>query len=155
MSTIFRCKFRVFIMFNSTNAESTFHLAHAIKRQLGNQLEEKKLGISPMHVRVLKVIGKSNTSTAIDIAGLFKRDKAQITRLINQLIDKGFIQKAPNPNDKRSQILALTSSGKMLQKILRTVSDDMDTQMVQGIEAGDLDTFIKVSQMMTKNLTRP
>ncbi|MEH6562000.1 MAG: MarR family transcriptional regulator [Marinobacter sp.] len=139
-------------MFNAITVEATFHLAHAIKQQLNSQLETQKLGIAAMHVRVLKVIGKSNSSTAIDIAGLFKRDKAQITRLVNQLIDQGFVQKTPNPDDKRSQLLELTSAGRALQERLRTLSDDMENQMAQGIEAEDLDTFTKVAQKMTRNL---
>ena len=85
-----------------------------------------------MHVRVLKVIGKSNASTAKEIAELFKRDKAQITRLINQLIDQGIVQRKPNPDDKRSQLLELTSSGQALQEILRTLSDEMESKMTQG-----------------------
>lgn len=140
-------------MFNAITIEAAFHLAHAIKQQLGSQLEIQNLGIAAMHVRVLKVIGKSNASTAIDIAGLFKRDKAQITRLVNQLIDQGFVQKAPNPDDKRSQLLTLTSAGRVLQETLRVLSDDMQNQMTRGIEAAELDTFTKVAQKMTRNLT--
>ncbi|MCZ2721574.1 MarR family transcriptional regulator [Marinomonas sp. 15G1-11] len=139
-------------MFNAITIEATFHLAHAIKQQLSSLLENQDLGVASMHVRVLKVIGKSNASTAMDIAGLFKRDKAQITRLINQLIDQGLVQKKPNPDDKRSQLLALTSAGQALQEILRTLSDEMESKMTQGIEAEDLATFTRVAQKMTRNL---
>lgn len=139
-------------MFNAMTIETTFHLAHAIKQQLGDQLEAQNLGIATMHVRVLKVISKSNAATAIDIADLFKRDKAQITRVVNQLIDKGLVQKEPNPDDKRSQLLSLTPAGRALQERLRAISDDMEEQIARGIEAADLDTFMKVAQKMTKNL---
>ncbi|WP_026286896.1 MarR family winged helix-turn-helix transcriptional regulator [Gilvimarinus chinensis] len=140
-------------MFNAVTAEAVFHLTHAIKQQLGNQLEDQRFGIAAMHVRVLKVIAKSNACTAIDIAGMFKRDKAQITRLVNQLIDLDLVQKEPNPNDKRSQLLTLTSAGRALQERLRDLSNDMEEQMTQGIEAADLDTFMKVAQKITRNLT--
>lgn len=141
-------------MFNAITAEATFHLAHAIKQQLAIQLEAQDLGIAAMHLRVLKVIGTSKACTAIDIAGLFKRDKAQITRLVSQLIDKGYIQKKPNPHDKRSQLLALTSEGEILQKKIGALSNTLEKQMRLGIEAEDLDTFTRVAQIMTKNLTK-
>ncbi|MBU2987066.1 MarR family transcriptional regulator [Saccharophagus degradans] len=140
-------------MFNAVTIEAAFHLAHAIKQQLGSQLEAQNLGIATMHVRVLKVICKLNACTAIDIAGIFKRDKAQITRLVNHLIDQGLVQKEPNPGDKRSQLLTLTSAGRVLQERLRAVSDDMEDQMTRGIEAADLETFMKVAQKITRNLT--
>lgn len=140
-------------MFNAITVETTFHLAHAIKQQLGRQLETQNLRIAPMHMRVLKVIDKSDSCTAIDIAGLFKRDKAQITRLVNQLIQQGLVQKEVNPQDKRSQLLVLTSAGKTIQKVLGALSNNMENKMTQGIKAEDLDTFIQVAQKMTINIT--
>jgi len=140
-------------MFNAVSVESTFHLAHAIKRQLSNQLESQKLGIAPMHMRVLKVIHKRKSCTAIDIASLFKRDKAQITRLVKPLIEQGIVEKEPNPEDKRSQLLVLTAQGKALQESVLAFSEGMEKQMMQGIDPKDLETFIEVAQAMTKNLT--
>lgn len=140
-------------MFKGINIEATFHLAHAIKQELSSQLEIQNLGISPMHVRVLKVIGQTHSSTAMDIAGLFKRDKAQITRLVNHLIDQELITKKPNPNDKRSQFLELTATGEALQKKLKALSDNMESRMIEGIKEEDLEIFTQVAQQMKSNLT--
>ncbi|WP_049722535.1 MarR family winged helix-turn-helix transcriptional regulator [Gilvimarinus polysaccharolyticus] len=139
-------------MFNAISIEATFYLAHAIKQQLGSQLEAHQLGIAPMHVRVLKIIHKRKSCTAIDIANLFKRDKAQITRLLKGLIDQGLVKKESNPEDKRSQLLVLTPQGKALQEDLLSISEQMQKQMTQDIDEKDLDVFIKVAQTMTKNL---
>jgi DNA-binding MarR family transcriptional regulator len=132
--------------------ETTFHLTHAIKQELTSQLEAKKLGIAPMHLRVLKVIHKKKSCTAIDIAVLFKRDKAQITRLVKQLLDQEYVTKEPNPNDKRSQFLVLTPKGIALQESLILFSEEMDKHITQGINQKDLDTFVKVAEKMTSNL---
>lgn len=137
-------------MFNAV--ETTFHLAHAIKQQLGNQLDAQNLGIAPMHVRVMKVIHRKKTCTAIDIASLFKRDKAQITRIVKQLIDQGYVKKEPNPEDNRSQFLVLTSQGKAIQENLLKFSEEMQQQITQGIDLKEMETFIKVAQKMTANL---
>ncbi|MEP0073103.1 MAG: MarR family transcriptional regulator [Marinomonas sp.] len=140
-------------MFKAINIEATFHLAHAIKQQLSNQLEIQNLGISPMHVRVLKIIGEIPCSTAMDIAELFKRDKAQITRLVNHLIDQELVTKKPNPNDKRSQFLELTITGGVLQGKLKALSDKMENRMIEGIKEEDLEIFTQVAQQMKSNLT--
>ena len=139
-------------MFKAINIEATFHLAHAIKQQLNNQLDIQNLGISPMHVRVLKIIGEIPGSTAMDIAVLFKRDKAQITRLVNHLIDQELITKKPNPNDKRSQFLELTATGEVLQGKLKALSDKMESRMIEGIKEEDLEIFSQVAQQMKNNL---
>lgn len=139
-------------MSNAIYIEATFHLAHAIKQQLGHQLEIQQLGIAPMHVRVLKIIHQRKSCTSIDIANLFKRDKAQITRLIKGLLDQGLVCKQSNPEDKRSQLLVLSSQGVALQENLLSISKKMENQMTQGIDEKDLNTFIKVAQKITKNL---
>ncbi|WP_339673648.1 MarR family transcriptional regulator [Dasania marina] len=138
---------------NINALEATFHLSHAIKQHLGSQLEAKNLNIAPMHVRVLKVINKHQSCTAIDIASFFKRDKAQITRLVKQLIELDFVKKKPNPEDKRSQLLVLTPQGTALQKSLSVFSEDLQKQITQGINAEDLATFVKVAEKMTSNLS--
>ncbi|MDP5190891.1 MarR family winged helix-turn-helix transcriptional regulator [Rheinheimera baltica] len=132
--------------------ETTFHLAHAVKQQLSYVLETQNLGIAPMHVRVLKIIHKRKGCTAIDIAGLFKRDKAQITRLVQQLIELKLVQKQPNPDDKRSQLLVLTAKGEGVQHSVGAFFDTMQTQMFQHIEAYELEIFMKVAEKMTENL---
>jgi DNA-binding MarR family transcriptional regulator len=132
--------------------ETAFNLAHAIKRQLSGQLEAKNLSIAPMHIRVLKIIDKQKSCTAIDIAGFCRRDKAQITRLVKQLIEQGLVRKEPNPDDKRSQFLVLTSQGLALQESLLLFSEEMQKHITQGVNSEDLETFVRVAEQMTKNL---
>lgn len=92
--------------------ESLFQLVHAIKRQLHQATEHLDLELTPMHIRVIKVIDRKSPCTAMDITGFLGRDKAQITRLINLLIQKGLVSRDQNPGDKRSHYLRLTGSGR-------------------------------------------
>lgn len=140
-------------MIDAVTVESVFQLAHAMKQELGCKLEAQDLGITPMHVRVVMTIHNRSLCTAQDIASLFKRDKAQITRLIKGLIDQEIVQKQPNPEDKRSQLLVLTPKGKELQKSLFEFADETQKKVSHGINTDDLGTFIKVAKQMTKNLT--
>ena len=92
-------------MVNNKTLDNLFQLVHALKRQLHEHIEQLDLDITPMHVRVIKIINKITPCTAIDIATVLERDKAQITRLVNTLIDKEFITKVAHPTDKRSSYL--------------------------------------------------
>jgi DNA-binding MarR family transcriptional regulator len=133
--------------------ESTFNLTHAIKKELSNQLEYQEMGIAPMHIRVLKVIHEQKSCTAIEVARLFKRDKAQITRLVSYLIDKDFVEKKPNPNDQRSQLLVLSPQGKTLHQSLLTFSEEIEQKMIQDIDPKDIEVFMNVAKKMTRNLS--
>lgn len=135
-----------------SNIEAALHLSHAIKRQIQQQLEAEQSNLTPMHMRVMRIIDKHPPCTANDVVQKVKRDKAQITRLIKGLMDEGMVVKAPNPNDKRSQILVLTDKAKTLQQTVLGSSGSLQTLLRSGVSEADLDTFVKVAQQMTKNL---
>jgi MarR family multiple antibiotic resistance transcriptional regulator len=139
-------------MAEKSAVETTRHLAHAVKKQLAKQLEIENVGLSPMQVRVMKVIHRRTPCTALDIASFMHRDKAQITRLVNGLIEQEFIERVPNPEDKRSQLLSLTKMGNEKQASLSTLAIEAEQTMTQGIEESDMQTFFDIAQKMLDNL---
>lgn len=133
--------------------ESLFHLVHALKRQLHEQAGQINLEMAPMHIRVLKIIDRKKTCTAIDIASFLGRDKAQVTRLINTLIEKELLTKAPNPTDKRSHYLCITETG---NEVIAKISDiDADTiqKMTKNLTPQEIEEFQRISELMAKNLS--
>lgn len=127
-------------------------LAYSVKRQLAFQLEAEALGLVPMQVRVLKVIHKLDSCTALDIASFMQRDKAQVTRLISGLMQRGLIEKVPNSNDKRSQFLLLTAEGEKIQARFGELSKRTEQAMTSGIAEADMQSFLVVAQKIVKNL---
>lgn len=132
--------------------ESTFHLVHALKRQINHQIKELGYDIAPMHMRVMKIITKIAPCTSIDIAHVLKRDKSQITRLLNTLIDNDLLAKVSNPSDKRSHFLELTQSGLQAMEDLSIIDNQVFKKMTQGIEHSSLDIFKELTEKMIQNL---
>ena len=132
--------------------ETIRFLAYAVKRQLAIQLEAEELGLAPMQVRVMKIIHRRSPCTALDIASFIRRDKAQITRLINGLLEQGLIEKVPNPKDKRSQFLSLSPEGAKVQATLSKLTKRAEQSMNEGIAEKDMQTFFDVAKKMRKNL---
>ena len=142
-------------MLDRRSLEGVFHLVHGLKRHLFQQAEQLSLCITPMHIRVIKIIDRKKPCTASDIASFLGRDKAQVTRLVSTLLEKGFITKKPNPNDKRSHYLCITDSGAEIVKKI----DDIDAVTVQimtkNITPEELSEFQRISQLMAENLSSP
>ena len=127
-------------------------MVHAVKRNVHEKIEALDLDIAPMHVRVLKIITKKPQCTAVDIANFLDRDKAQVTRLLSALIKQELIVKEPNPEDKRSQCLAITERGKAIVDQLSEVDSEMFEKMKVGIDSDELATFERVAKAMAQNL---
>lgn len=139
-------------MAHDTSLDSLLHLVHIMKRQLHDHIEQLGLPLTPMHVRVIKIIDRKSPCTANDIVQFLNRDKAQVTRLLNTLIEQGYIEKVPNPDDKRSQRLLLTSSGAAIMGQIDGIDEKMGQQLTAGITTEDLAALKRITQQMAKNL---
>lgn len=134
--------------------EGLFRLMYNFKKAMLKNLAGAELNVAPMHIRSLHLIHNIDKCTAANIAETMERDKAQITRLINDLISQGFIVKTPNPEDKRSQYLTLTDHGKEVLGEMKKVADKVHTEMHQGINSKDIESFYRTAAKMTKNLSK-
>lgn len=139
-------------MSDNTSLESIFRLVHSLKRQMSEQIESLDSEIAPMNIRVMKIITKKSPCTAIDIAHFLNRDKAQVTRLVNALINQELVKKSPNPEDKRSQLLVLTSKGGEIMTKVSNIDREMLQRMTKGMNENELEQFSRIASKMAQNL---
>ena len=139
-------------MSNQKSLENLFRLVHGLKRQMYKKTEQLSLDITPMHIRVLKIVDRKKPCTAVDIVDILGRDKGQVTRLINTLIDKGLIERAPNPNDKRSHYLSITDAGMTVVEEVMKIDADTVNKMTQNLKREELAEFERISELMANNL---
>lgn len=141
-------------MSNPKSLDNLFHLVHVLKRQLHEQIEQLELPIAPMHVRVIKIISKQSPCTAMDVVNFLNRDKAQVTRLIKTLIEGGFIEKRPNPEDKRSQCLLTTEKGNEVLAKIKAVDAEIFQKMTLNVSEEELEAFQLVAGKLAENLSK-
>lgn len=141
-------------MSNPKSLDNLFHLVHVLKRQLHEQIEQLELPIAPMHVRVIKIISKQSPCTAMDVVNFLNRDKAQVTRLIKTLIEEGFIEKRPNPEDKRSQCLLTSEKGNEVLAKIKAVDAEIFQKMTLNVSEEELEAFQLVAGKLAENLSK-
>lgn len=141
-------------MSNPKSLDNLFHLVHVLKRQLHEQIEQLELPIAPMHVRVIKIISKQSPCTAMDVVNFLNRDKAQVTRLIKTLIEEGFIEKRPNPEDKRSQCLLTTEKGNEVLAKIKAVDAEIFQKMTLNVSEEELEAFQLVAGKLAENMSK-
>ncbi|AZZ92445.1 MarR family transcriptional regulator [Hahella sp. KA22] len=136
--------------------ESLHRLLHAYKRAMRQAYQEVNLTLAVSHIRSLKVINhareKNTICTAQVIAERLQRDKAQITRVVKDLLEEGLIEKRDNPEDRRSQLLLLTQKGVDAYKTIKEVEALAGTRMAQGLNADEIREFVKLANAMAENL---
>ena len=141
-------------MDNTNPVSAAFRLAHALKRSVLHRIDCESMPLSPMHVRVLKTIEYHVSCTANDIALELDRDKAQVTRLVNTLVELGIVGREKNPRDKRSQILVISDKGKQLLIRIEAIDHGILQQLGDQVSAEELIVFAKIATKMADSLEK-
>ncbi|MGB5444986.1 MAG: MarR family transcriptional regulator [Psychromonas sp.] len=139
-------------MHNESISNTIFSLVHSFKLTMRSELKANELGLNAMYVKCLTYIKRAETCTANDIVNHFARDKAQIARVIKEMIDKQWVQKSANPEDKRSQLLSLTENGNELAELIFATQNKVHNKMRENLNHEELKEFERVTKIMVANL---
>ncbi|MCU4675247.1 MarR family transcriptional regulator [Catenovulum sp. 2E275] len=136
--------------------ESLMGLIHQYKKNIRHAVNARELGLTGMHVRVINILARlpKSEATANELVKLLGRDKAQIARLLKELIFNGLVTKQENPLDKRSQLLVLTEQGKQLTQTIKQAEQQILAQMQAGLTPEELSLFNQITLKMMNNLNR-
>ena len=141
-------------MTDTTLSDNLHRLMHVYRSQLRAEVAAQDLGLPITHIRALKGICRNPESTAHSIAQRMQRDKAQITRVLKELLGDGLIEKRPNPNDGRSQLLFPTIKGEaVLKEVLQAEQKTADA-MTRSLSPQELDLFSELTGRMVEDFTR-
>tara|TARA_R110001583_G_scaffold145698_1_gene297690 strand:+ start:14328 stop:14750 length:423 start_codon:yes stop_codon:yes gene_type:complete len=134
-------------------SEALFSLLHGIKHQIIQQVKQSDLDLSLMHLKTLKMISMIELCTGQKLASLIGRDKAQINRLIKELVNQELVIKTQDENDGRSYFLSLSKHGLELIAKFNEIENKVLNNMARDIPPEDISAFIELAKVFKKNLT--
>lgn len=89
-------------------------------------LEELELGRA--HHRALHFIGRNPGITVSGLLAVLRITKQSLARVLNALVDQGYVGQAPGYEDRRLRLLTLTDKGRALEQRLFAVQRDKIAQ---------------------------
>lgn len=118
-----------------------------------SQKTQEKIGLTNIQALVLDYIMASpNSVYQKDIEKEFDLRPSSATQLICGMEEKGWIKRVSNPGDKRLKEIVFTSDSKKIKDSIKSEICETERQLIQNISKEDLDVFMKVTNMMLKNL---
>lgn len=133
--------------------ESLHRLVHSYKNRLRESIRANSIALPITHIRVLKGVCRNPECTAQSIGSRMQRDKAQITRVLNELLHDGLISKLDNPADRRSQLLRPSAQGELVMAQLNALENEAIAQMTRNLTLDEIDTFMRIANIMAENLS--
>lgn len=83
-------------------------------RALEQELVERGVDLRFSQMQALKRLHRLGPMSAGELARSLGHDGGALTRLLDQLEDKGYLRRKPDPQDRRALRIDLTSAGKRL-----------------------------------------
>ncbi|MCD6359325.1 MAG: MarR family transcriptional regulator [Armatimonadetes bacterium] len=106
---------------------------HAVRRSLGPyQLR------GPM-VPVLRMVGAAGDDgiRLSDIAEHLVVSPAHITRLVDDMEAEGYVQRRPDPDDRRALRVVLTEQGAQLEETIRPILERFSTDLLSALKPSE------------------
>lgn len=82
------------------------------RKLLKTALVNTKVDISPPHFEIMKLLGEAGTLHTCEIGERLQIARAQMTHLIDKLVDVGIVKRQMDTADRRMTNIVLTAKGK-------------------------------------------
>ena len=92
-------------------------------------------GLGRAHHRVLHFVNRHPAIRVADLLGLLKITKQSLGRVLRQLVQDGWIEQMPGPDDRRERRLTLTEQGRTLAAELIRLQTRRSEMALGEIEA--------------------
>ncbi|MEG3150244.1 MarR family transcriptional regulator [Sphingomonas sp. ZT3P38] len=91
--------------------------------------------------RLIAVIAESDGLTQQALGAATRMDKVTVSRAAIALVDRGLVQRRPNPDDQRSHLLSLTDAGQTLYESVAPKALELEAQVFAGFSAEEIRAF--------------
>ena len=127
--------------------------ARVLRLHLSRFLALNGLDISQEQYFILfKVRAKPGSSQA-DLADEVLSDHPNVTRLVDSLVVRGYLERKADPRDRRRHAVFLTDSGVELMDRLIPAVIEARRELYDGIPPADLGVFVRVLSTIERHAT--
>ncbi len=103
--------------------------------------------------RALKAIARHEGLSQTELAELLELEPIPVGRVIDRLQQTGFVERRPDPSDRRCWRLHLAARAHGVVEDMERIADGLRLEAVAGISLRDYKTFDKVLRRIKCNLT--
>ena len=130
------------------------HLVVAIYQFRDSRLDTalRPLGLNVSRYRVLGVLERFGSSSMTELSSFTAMQRTTLTRIADQLVSAGFIDRAGEARDRRQVILSLTDQGREAHGRAMNVVLMLNQRLLDDIPDAERRTAARVLMQVVENL---
>lgn len=126
--------------------------ARKVKQYAQQQFKSGEFDVTVDQWLVLKNLSENELLSQTELANLVFKDNPTLTRIIDLLSKKGYVERVTNPADRRSFQLHLTESGLMKVNALRPKILEIREKAWENLNERDFEEFKRILNKIYQNL---
>ena len=111
---------------------------------------EALFGLKIPEWRLVAVIAEHDGITQQAIGGRTRMDKVTVSRAAVSLIERGLVERRPNPEDRRSHLLVLSPAGRRLYAEVVPKALELEAHVFGDFTRTELETFVTMLRRIDK-----
>ncbi len=131
--------------------DSIDSLSRLIRQYKKDKLRKSGVNLTVEQWTILEQLKSTPGITQIALSEFVDKDPAAVMRTLNLLELRGLAQRTNPPGNLRNHSLFLTDSGRAMLHKLWPVSIDIRAEGNRGIDARELEEFIRILEKMRQN----
>lgn len=126
--------------------------ARKVKQYAQQQFKQGNFDVTVDQWIVLKNLSEGGDMSQTELANLVFKDHPTLTRIIDLLVKKGYVERLPHPQDRRSFQLHLTDSGVSKVTSLRPKILQIREKAWENLDDQDFEEFKRILNTIYQNL---
>lgn len=124
----------------------------AARREMYRVFGARGFEVTPEQWMVLVRLWERDGRTQNELCDATTRDASTMSRILSGMVERGLVQRALDPADRRTRLIVLTSQGRAASKVLVPVVRKLVERAEAGIPERDLETTRRTLRRLTENL---
>ena len=122
------------------------------KQYTATALRNNNIDLTPEQFLLIDLLWNLGPMSQQKLADSMHKDKNSITKLVDALEAKGFVERQRDKNDRRSNTVVTTEKSQAIKDRTKEFGISMLDDMLEGISEEELRSFLSTLDKISKNL---
>ncbi|AKM09052.1 MarR family winged helix-turn-helix transcriptional regulator [Croceicoccus naphthovorans] len=137
-------------------AERLGYVVTDFARQIRRVFDQRvrAIGVTGPQARLLLRIQMHPGRNQAQYADDLDIEAITVCRMIDRLEEAGFVERVPDPADRRARLIQLTPRGDEEMKAIAAKADALEAQILEGFTSSQISDYIVITKAMRTNLAK-